>query len=165
MNSTMIKQYDNDFFIRPAGNTDIPSVKNVVFSVLKEYGLKPDEAGKDNDLDDIETSFFANNGHFGVLVEKNTNNLIGTVGLFSLDKGTCELRKMYLLKDFRGKGLGKFMLTFTIQAAKERQYKRIVLETISPLKEAISLYKQAGFREIKPHEINERVDQAFELIL
>jgi ribosomal protein S18 acetylase RimI-like enzyme len=47
--------------------------------------------------------------------------------------------------------------------AKEKHYKKIVLETISVLTVAISLYKQFGFKEIKPKEINERVDQAFEL--
>ena len=31
--------------------------------------------------------------------------------------------------------------------------------------EAISLYKQNGFREVTPSEISERVDQAFELKL
>jgi len=151
-----------EFLIRQSDNNDIPSIKNVVFSVLREYGLEPDETGKDSDLDNIENYLF-NNGFFAVALAIKTNDIVGTFGLFSINKDVCELRKMYLLKQVRGKGLGKFILNTAINIAKEHHYKKITLETISQLKEAISLYKQYGFKEIVPAEISERVDQAFEL--
>lgn len=155
----------NEFSIQPANNNDIPSIKNVVFTVLIEYGLKPDSTGKDKDLEDIEENYFNRNGYFGAVLNNNTKEIVGTFGLYTIDKETCELRKMYLLKEARGKGIGKFMLTTAINIAKEKNYKKIILETISPLKEAISLYKKFGFIEIIPKEINSRVDQAFELKL
>ena len=135
----------------------------MVFSVLREYRLRPDETGKDSDLDNIEKNYFSNNGFFGVAINIKTNDIVGTFGLFSINKDVCELRKMYLLKQLRGKGLGKFILNTAINIAKEHHYKKITLETISQLKEAISLYKQYGFKEIVPAEISERVDQGFEL--
>ena len=152
-----------EFLIRPATNHDIPSIKNVVFSSLKEYGLIPETTGKDKDLNDVELNYFSNNGFFGVVVNTKTNLIAGTFGLFSMSADICELRKMYLIKEVRGMGLGKFIVGTAIQIAKEKQYKKIILETISPLTEAISLYKQFGFKEITPREINKRVDQAFEL--
>jgi len=152
-----------EFLIRPATNNDIPSIKNVVFSSLKEYGLKPETTGKDRGLSNIERNYFSNNGFFGVAVDTKTNYIVGTFGLFAINRDICELRKMYLLKDVRGQGLGKFILNSAIHLAKEKRYKKIILETISQLTEAISLYKQSGFKEIKPKEINKRVDQAFEL--
>lgn len=154
-----------EFIIRPAKNEDILSIKNVVFGVLQEYKLKPSETGKDNDLNDIEQSYFSNDGYFGVVVNINSNEIVGTFGLFAISKDVCELRKMYLLKQVRGKGLGRCILTYAIELAKEKHYTKIVLETISPLKEAISLYKQNGFKEVSPLEVNERVDRAFELKL
>ncbi len=153
-----------EYAIQEAKNEDILFIKNVVFTVLREYGLSPDEKGKDKDLNDIENNYFNKNGFFGVLTEDN-EHVIGTFGIFQIDKDICELRKMYLLKDYRGKGLGKFMLANALNIAKEKKYKRIILETITPLKEAISLYKKFGFTEIMPKEKNSRVDQAFQLIL
>ena len=154
-----------EFIIRPVKNEDIFSIKNVVFGVLQEYNLKPSEGGKDNDLNDIEKSYFDNNGYFGVAVDMNTNDIVGTFGLYPVTNEICELRKMYLLKHVRGKGLGQCILNYAIEIAKKNHYKKIVLETISPLKEAISLYRNNGFKEISPLEINDRVDQAFELKL
>ena len=129
-----------DFIIRPACNDDIVSVKNVVFEVLHEYGLENDEFGKDSDLNDIERSYFSNNGYFGVVTKISTNHIIGTIGLFSIDRIVCELRKMYLLKEARGFGLGGFILDYSINIAKEKGFQVITLETISVLVEDIVFY-------------------------
>ena len=161
----MLYETNKGFEIRPANNGDIVSIKKIVFRVLKEYGLTPEETGKDNDLNDIEKNYFDNGGFFGVIVDSNKNKIVGTFGLFSINKNVCELRKMYLLKEVRRRGLGMLMVNKSIDVAKEKNYKKIVLETIHPLKEAISLYKKYGFTEIIPVAINERVDQAFELNL
>lgn len=153
----------NDFHIRPATNEDVPAIKQIVFNVLKEYGLHPDEKGKDIDLEDIENNYIRPNGFFGVVIDVLTNSIVGTFGLYRIDDHTCELRKMYLIKQFRGKGIGQSMLETAIEIAKNKKYKRLILETIAPLKEAISLYKKFHFVEIPPVSINERVDAAYEL--
>jgi putative acetyltransferase len=153
----------NEFQIRVATNQDIPSIRNVVFLSLKEFGLHPDIKGKDKDLNDIEKSYLADNGFFGVVVHSETTLIVGCFGLYPVSQHICELRKMYLLKEQRGKGLGKFILDTAIQVARDKDYKKIMLETISVLKTAISLYKRYGFKETEPKEINARVDQAFEL--
>ena len=163
MSLKLRKTHRDEFSIRAATNNDIPFIKQVVFTCLTEYALPPDVKGKDKDLNDIEKNYFSNNGFFGVVVNTNANRVVGTFGLFPVNEKICELRKMYLLKKVRGKGLGKNMLNTAIHKAREKHYEKIILETISPLTRAISLYKQFGFKEITPREINERVDQAFEL--
>lgn len=152
-----------EFQIREATNRDIPSIRKVVFSSLREFGLNPDEKGKDKDLNNIESSYLSGNGFFGVVVHIETEKIVGCFGLFPVNENICELRKMYLLKEMRGRGLGKIILDTAIDIAKEKHYGKIILETISALKTAIFLYKRYGFKEIKPKEINTRVDQAFEL--
>ena len=149
--------------IRPATNNDSEKIKSVVFSVLIEYGLKPDSSSVDKDLDSIEESYFSNDGYFGV-VEVNSK-IVATVGLHRVNDTTCELRKMYSLSSQRGKGLGKSILEFALSKARELGYKRIILETASPLKEAIHLYKKYGFKEYKPEHLSVRCDQAYELYL
>ena len=153
------------WILREANNHDVPGIKKVVFTVLKEYGLEPDANGKDIDLDNIEENYLRHNGYFGVIIDQLTSEVIGTVGIFPNNKEVCELRKMYLIKYARGHGLGKKLLESSIRIARDKGYHRITLETISPLVEAISLYKKYGFVEIAPKAVNSRVDQAFELKL
>src|SRR5262249_32737934 len=153
------------FVFRSATNEDVPAIKNVVYTVLAEYGLKPSENGKDSDLTDIERSYFSRNEFFGAAVDINTNEVIVTIGLYAESNEICELGKMYIKKDSRNHGLGKFLLNTTINIARDMGFRKIYLETISPLQVAIAMYQGAGFRAVKPREVSERVDQAFELAL
>lgn len=154
---------ENKLNIRQANNSDSEKIKDLIFSVLEEYGLKSDSFNIDKDLDDIEEFYTHNGGYFGV-VEEN-NSIAATVGLYNIDNNTCELRKMYTYPNQRGKGLGNMLMDFCLEKAGELGFNRIILETASPLKEAISLYKKYGFKEIKSEQLSSRCDQAFELNL
>lgn len=146
--------------LRPADNKDCKKVTDLVYSVLKEYNLKPDPAATDADIKDIEHSYFERGGTFYVLEEKD-GSIIGAYGLYPLDRQMCELRKMYLHSSYRGKGLGKFLLEDALSKARQIGFKSINLETASVLKEAISLYKSYGFVEYQPEHLSSRCDQAF----
>ena len=74
----------------------------------------------------------------------------------------CELRKMYLAKSERGKGLGKALLEHSINKAKELGFKKITLETASVLKEAIALYLKYGFKPFEGENCA-RCDQSYYL--
>jgi N-acetylglutamate synthase-like GNAT family acetyltransferase len=65
----------------------------------------------------------------------------------------CELVKMFVHPSQRGKGLGQFLLDRAIEQAKALGFTEMELETASVLKEAIGLYRKAGFVETEsgPH--------------
>ena len=150
--------------LRLANNKDCGKVTELVYGVLKEYNLKPDPGATDIDLKDIEQSYFERGGVFYVLEEKD-GAIIGAYGLYLIDKSTCELRKMYLHRSYRGKGLGKLLLEDALAKAGQIGFKKMTLETASVLKEAISLYKSYGFAEYEPEHLSSRCDQAFMLEL
>ena len=150
--------------LRRANNVDCPKITDLVFNVLQEYNLKPDPESTDADLKDVERSYFERGGVFYVLEEKD-GSIIGAYGLYSIDKATCELRKMYLHSSYRGRGLGKLLLDDALAEARRMGFRKMTLETASVLKEAISLYKSYGFVEYRPEHLSSRCDQAFVLEL
>ena len=150
--------------LRPANNKDCRKVTELVYNVLREYDLKPDPEATDIDLKDIEQSYLKRGGAFYVLVEAD-GAIIGAYGLYPIDEQTCELRKMYLHRSYRGKGLGKLLLEDALSKAQQIGFKKMTLETASVLKEAISLYKSYGFIEYEPQHLSSRCDQAFILEL
>ena len=150
--------------LRPADNKDCENIAQLVYGILKEYGLKPDPACTDTDIKDIKSSYFDRGGMFFVL-EAEDGSIVGAYGLYPMDEQTCELRKMYLDKDHRGKGLGKFLLEDALSKARQLGFERMVLETASVLKEAIALYKSYGFVEYNPPHMSSRCDQAYLLEL
>jgi len=150
--------------LRPANNKDGDNIADLVYGILREYDLKPDPACTDADIKDIESSYFGRGGKFFVL-ETEDGSVIGAYGLYPVEEHTCELRKMYLHKAHRGKGLGKFLLEDALSKARQLGFERMILETASVLKEAIALYKSYGFAEYNPQHMSSRCDQAYQLEL
>ena len=150
--------------LRPATNKDTAAVQALVFGVLEEYGLRADPENTDADLSDVEASYWHAGGCFDVLTDPE-GGVLGTVALFRVNLTTCELRKMYLVRAERGKGLGRLLLEHAIQRAAELGFNRIVLETASVLGEAISLYEKRGFRRYNPSHMAARCDAAYYLDL
>lgn len=155
---------DRDFFMRTATNADAARVRALLFSVLAEFGLQPDPETTDADLNDIEQNYLQAGGIFELL-EDGRGNLLGTIGLFPLDRATCELRKMYFVPQVRGLGLGKLLLERTINQARQLGFTKITLETASVLKGAIHLYTSFGFVPVEGQHLAARCDQAYELDL
>lgn len=150
--------------LRPATNADAARVRALVFEVLGEFGLRPDPAGTDADLEDIEASYAARGGLFELL-EDEGGRLVGTVGLYPLDHDTCELRKMYFVPELRGRGVGRELLERTVGQARRLGFKRVTLETASVLEAAVRLYTRFGFRPLTDEHLSPRCDRSYFLDL
>lgn len=150
--------------VRSATNADCEKIQKLVFGVLREYDLKPEPEGTDADLNDIEKNYSGGGGLFEVLEDAN-GNILGTVGLFPLDRETVELRKMYFDPSLRGRGYGKAALERMIERSREMGFKKIYLETASILHEAIGLYEKYGFRPTTEGMHSKRCDAAYFLDL
>ncbi len=148
--------------IRAATTADQDEIRALIFAILNEYDLEPDPKSIDRDLFDIEG--FYQDGVFDVMVSAD-GDIMGTMGLKPLRQGVCELRKMYLKSEYRGRGNGKRLLKHAIASAKGLGMIRIELETARVLKEAIGLYEKFGFQEIEHAEFEKRCDHALALNL
>lgn len=152
-----------DLQIRSATNADAPAIRQLVFDVLREYGLDSDPSGTDADLADIETNYMAAGGTFEVVVKDG--QIVGTLGMYPHGAYICELRKMYLRPEVRGRGLGKRLLDRALAFAREHGFWRLELETANVLREALSLYRRYGFRPVTSDRLSSRCDQAYALDL
>jgi molybdate transport system substrate-binding protein len=160
-----IKAGFRGYLIRTAAAGDAADVRDVVQQVLAEFGLSLDDGGIDADLADIEANYPARGGFFDVVSDASKGGVAGCCGIYPIDDSTCELRKMYVLKEARGHGLGGRLLRRSLAFARGRGFRRVELETASVLKEAIALYAGAGFQPIRRAHLANRCDQAFALDL
>lgn len=130
--------------IRPATNADRSEIEDLIFPILRSYGLEPAPESTDADLADIESNYFQKKGFFDVLID-DTGKIVGTVAIYQTDEHLCELRKLYLAKSARGSGQGTNLMGHAIDRARELGYSRMWLETADSLVEAFQLYTRFGF--------------------
>jgi putative acetyltransferase len=147
-----------DFLIRSWEPRDRQPAFELISSVLAEYGLTQEPEGADRDVLEVETYY--QNGEFWV-VERD-GKLVGTGAYYPIHRGrnAVEIRKMYLLPEVRGVGLGKFLLKELEQAIAAKGFDQIWIETASVLKEAVQLYERNGYQPGDEVE-TERCDRVY----
>jgi len=87
-----------------------------------------------------------------LLLAEYEGQLAGCVALHSLEDGICEMKRLYLRSQFRGKGIGLALADRIISEARQIGYQRMRLDTVEPvMKDAVAMYRKIGFHEIAPY--------------
>ncbi len=102
--------------------------------------------GELEDIDNAAHFYSSDSGLFLVLVDRD--QVVGTGAIRRLTNDTAELKRMWFLPEYRGRGFGKQMATQLINFAHEVGYKCIRLDTDDKLIAAIGLYEHLGFKPI-----------------
>jgi putative acetyltransferase len=124
--------------IRRAYPHDGEPIRRMVFEVLREYGLAADPDDSDADVMDFGNSKVPAVVH---LVAEVDGEAVGSAILTPYDAHRVKLSKLFLRKDQRGAGLGRRMLTASVEAAREAGYAEIFLTTRAVYREAVALYE------------------------
>ncbi len=82
-------------------------------------------------------------------------NLAGCIALRKLEDNICEMKRLYVRKDFHGLGIGKSLIEKLIAVARMIGYSKMRLDTYPPkMGKAVSLYESHGFWVIPPYYDN-----------
>ena len=69
----------------------------------------------------------------------------GCVAMRKLEKGICEMKRLYVRPQFRGYGLGRKLAARIIDEAVTLNYTAMLLDTLDRLKAAMVMYESMGF--------------------
>jgi putative acetyltransferase len=135
-----------DFLIRNWQPSDRQAAAALIAAVLTEYNLCSEPDGADQDVLYVEDAYWAAGGEFWVVEQRS--QIVGTAGYYPIlrSENAVEIRKMYLLPEVRGQGLGRFLLQTLEERIASKGFEQIWIETASVLKEAVQLYERSGYQ-------------------
>lgn len=118
---------------------------NFILSILE------DELGFNNierpDLYTIPQIYQQNSkGNFWLAILNN--EIVGTIAIQDYGNGRGFLKRMYVKKELRNKGIGQDLLNRLLEFSKNHEYHTIYTSTVGEFFSAINFYKRNGFVEI-----------------
>lgn len=136
-----------DILIRPIEPGDNPFLAKIIRDTLTEFGANHPGTVYYDETTDALFELFRQPGSVYFVALLN-DRIVGGGGIYpteGLPAGTCELVKMYLLPEARGKHLGKALISKSIEWAGANGYTQVYLETMPELRQALSTYAKFGF--------------------
>ena len=138
------------FALRPIEAADDAAMASIIRTVMPSFGA----VGSGFAINDPEVDWmsraYAEPRHAYFVLERD-GAVLGGAGVAPLaggDGDTCELRKMYFLREARGIGAGTAMMAQCLHAARDFGFRQCYLETLGGMDAAMRLYERSGFHRI-----------------
>lgn len=123
-------------------------IKQIITEVGKEFGAVGDGYGPADKEVQAMSQYYDPIKGSTYLVALADDKVVGGCGIasFNSSKNVSELRKLFLLPEARGKGVGKELTKLCIDFARSSNYQRCYLDTLSNMTTAVKMYEKMGFR-------------------
>jgi len=152
---------DKPAIIRSYESADYTQVVDLFIRINRE--LAPPEmreqferfiqASIDGEMSRLGDVFAETKGNALWVVEA-CDEIIGMCGIESRSDDSTELRRMYLDRRHRGRGIAQSMLLHAETRARELGFTKLILSTAELQKAAISFYHKSGYRLVKTERAN-----------
>ena len=145
-----VKDFD---FQQAKSPEQLATVRELLLEYAQSLGFRLCFQSFDDEIAGLPGDYVPPEGR--LLLATSDGQAAGCVALHKLDDEVCEMKRLYVRPQFRGKGLGKALAERVINEARAIGYKKLRLDTVEPvMRTAVAMYRQLGFREIAPYRPN-----------
>ena len=130
----------------------IDEVKQLVLEYTKFLGRDLSFQHVDDELNDLSSKYAPPEGR--LLCAAVDGEIIGCVAYHKHTAARCEMKRLFVREGYREHHAGSKLVEAIINSARADGFSEMVLDTITPLKSAIRLYKKFGFVECEPYYEN-----------
>ena len=137
--------------IEPAYNK-LDTIRELFNEYVSELGVDLSFQDYQQELLSLPTDYTCPNGR--LYIAYYNYKPAGCIALRPFDNECCEIKRLFVRPEFRGKRIGLALIETIISDTTEMKYKSVVLDTLASQSASISLYKKLSFRFIQPYRYN-----------
>jgi ribosomal protein S18 acetylase RimI-like enzyme len=133
-----------------------PDEKTLVQSLFREYrqwlAIDLDFQSFDAEMASLSGKYAPPTGN--IILARAGGEIAGCICWYELEKTICEIKRLYVRPGFRGRGIGKALMDYAIDAIRATGYEKLRLDSLERLAGAKKLYERFAFRPIAPYNYN-----------
>jgi ribosomal protein S18 acetylase RimI-like enzyme len=138
---------------------EIIKAKELIIEYIKWLNEDLAYQNIDDELINFPQKYEEPDGTF--IIAKDNDSVVGCVGLRKLDKNICEMKRLFVDDKYKGKGVGRKLVEIIINEAKCKNYKKMRLDTLKTMENALKIYYKNNFYEIEPYYHNPNNDAVY----
>lgn len=125
---------------------EIDAVRRLFTVYAEEQGFKLCFQGFDRELAGLPGDYAPPAGC--ILLAQRDGAAVGTAAVKPAGAGSAELKRLFILPEARGLGIGRRLAERAIGFARGQGYRQTILETLDSMSQARTLYAALGFRSV-----------------
>lgn len=137
----------------PTSRTVRKQIVNMVSDIQKKEFLIPITKDINAGILKAENEYYYNNSYNFWYAHNEEGKILGSIGLKRDNDQFGEVKKFFVIKEYRGKGVAEKLLNTLLKAASKHQFKEIVLGTTDKFCAAHKFYAKHGFIPISKKEL------------
>lgn len=137
-------------------HVDTPEEMPLVRKLFEEYAASLDVdlcfQGFDRELETLPGEYAPPEGT--IIIAFDGGEAVGCVTLRKISPVVCEMKRLFVKPEHRGRGFGRALAEGVIERARAIGYESIRLDTLESMTEANALYTSLGFVKCAPYRFN-----------
>lgn len=135
-----------------AAYNDLENIKLLFNEYTTMLGVNLTFQGYDEEIKNLSGKYALPYGR--LYIAYYNNKAAGCIALRKFENDGCEMKRLFVRPEYRHLKIGKKLVDKIIEDARELKYKYMVLDTLSNLHEAVSLYRKSGFQKVEAYYEN-----------
>ena len=143
----------------PTSIADLAEIRTLFNEYAASLGVDFGFQDFESELSGLPGAYVAPDGR--LLLAISSDRAVGCVAVRKLEPGFCEMKRLYVRAEGRGRGAGRMLAEAAIRFARDAGYCAMRLDTLPGMRAAQSLYREIGFRVIAAYRFNPVAGSSF----
>jgi len=138
--------------LEPRSSDEWLVARRLVETYAASIGIDLSFQNFDEEIESLSRYYAGPDGCF--IIAAWSGEAVGCGALRRFSESACEMKRLYVIRDYRGEGVGRAIVAALIERARALGYRSILLDTVPTMSRAQSLYASFGFIQTPPYRFN-----------